>query len=230
MLMATRELKLAAVYSEGKTLSVHDSAADEWLEIPGLLDFTEGDGGRDGRVAGTDSTRPSGVVTNLKAPMVEATFKLVSHASWNLIDDALIEKTTLSWRFDTAGETVNDFAGVTGLTVAIAVDGTCTFVNGSTLTVDDFPIGSCIKAGGTLYPIKDVTVTGSALTAVKVEAVSSAVSATAFTVETPGERVSFRGKVSKAPPREHSLAQQSEREGTLAIQALSVLPEPVRIA
>lgn len=228
--MATRELKLAAVYSEGKTLSVHDSAADEWLEIPGLLDDTISGGERDARSVGTDSTRPSGVVSNLKAPTLEFTFKYVQHASWNLIDDALIEKTALSFRHDTAGETVNDFSGVTGLTVAIAVDGTCTFVNGSSLTVDDFPMGACIKAGGTLYPIKTVTLTGQTLTTVKVEAITSAVSATAFTVETPGERVSFRGKVSKAPPREHALAQQSEREGTLTIQALSVLPKPVRIA
>ena len=228
--MATRELKLAAVYSEGKSLSVHDSAANEWLEIPGLLDDTISAGERDSRSTGTDSTRPHGVVSNLKAPTLEFTFKYVQHASWKIIDDALIAKTPLSFRHDTAGEIVNDFAGVTGLTVAIATDGTCTFVNGSSLTVDDFPMGSCIKAGGTLYPIKNVVLTGQTLTTVKVEPITTAITATAFTVETPAERVSFRGKVASAPPRQHQLAQQSEREGTLTIQALSVLPSPVRIA
>lgn len=227
--MSSRELKLAAVYSEGKSLSVYDTANTEWLDIPGLLDFTESAGERDTRSTGTDSTRPHGVVSNMKAPTVEATFKYVQGAAWDLIDDALVEKTTLSWRFDTEGETVNDFADVTGLTVAIAQDGTCTFVNGSTLTADDFPLGACIKVGSTLYPLKDVTLTGSAVTTVKVEPITSAQSASAFTVVTPAERVSFRGKPASAPPRQHGVAQQSEREGTLTIQAMSILPKPDRI-
>ena len=227
--MATRETKLAAIFSEGKTLEVRDTAADEWLGIPGLLDFTEDAGDRDGRTAGTDSTRPHGVVSNLKAPTVTATFKFVQGAAWDIIDDAMINKTTLAFRLRTAGETVNDFTdGSTPPTVAIAADGACTFANGSNLTVDDFPLGACIKIGSALHPIKSVT-PGSTL-AVKVNAPQSAITAVAFTVETAAERVSFRGKVMSAPPRQHGIAQQSEREGTLMIQSIGVLPKPVREA
>lgn len=228
--MASRELKLAAVYSEGKTLEVYDSANSEWLNLPGLLDFTEEAGEKDSRSAGTDSTRPHGVTSNMKAPTVSATFKYVSDPAWDVVDDALVNGTILDWRFDTAGETVNDFAAAgTAPTVAIAADGTCTFANGSGLTVDDFPLGACIKVGSTLYPIRSVSVSGSTV-AVSVKAISAAVSATAFSTVTSGERVSFRGKPTVSPTRQHGLAQQSEREGTLGIQCLSILPKPVRIA
>lgn len=227
--MSSRELKLAAIYSEGKTLEVRDTANDEWLGIPGLLDFNEDAGDRDGRSTGTDSTRPHGVVSNLKAPTVTATFKFVQGAAWDLIDAALINKTTLSWRLNTAGETVNDFTdGGTAPQVAITTAGVCTFTNGSNLTVDDFPLGSCIKIGSTLHPIRTVSVTGSVV-AVTVNAITTAVTASAFTTETAAERVSFRGKPTVAPPRQHGIAQQSEREGTLTIQALGVLPKPVRV-
>ena len=228
--MTTRQTKLAAVYSEGKSLSVYDPANSEWLDLPGLLDFTESGGERDARSTGTDSTRPHGVVSNLKAPMVEATFKFVSSPHWDVVDNALVNGTSLAWRFDTAGETVNDFAGVSPAPqVAIAATGVCTFTNGDTLTADDFPLGACIKVGSNLHPIRTVAVTGSVV-AVTVNAITSAVSATAFTTVTSGERVSFRGKPTMAPTRQHGVAQQSEREGTLSIQSLSVLPEPVRIA
>lgn len=226
----TRQTKLAAVYSEGKTLTVYDSANSEWLDLPGLLDFTESGGERDSRSTGTDSTRPHGVVSNLKAPTVEATFKYVSHPNWDLVDAALINGTVLAWRFDTAGETINDFAGETPAPqVAIAASGACTFTNGDSLTIDDFPLGGCIKIGSTLYPIKTASVSGSTLT-VAVKAITSAVSAAAFSTETPGERVSFRGKPTIVPTRQHGVAQQAEREGSLMIQSLSVLPDPVRIA
>lgn len=230
--MATRETKIAAIFSEGKSAWVYDESDTEWLQIPGDLDWTEDDGSRDGRSTGTDSTRPHGVASNLKAPTVTISTKFVQAPAWTLIDNALMDKTPLSFRLDTEGETVYSAvaAGVTGMTCAIAQDGTCTFVNGSSLTIDDFPIGACIKIAGTLYPLKSVTTTGQTLDAVKVEAITSAVSAAAFTVETPGERVSFRGKVLSAPTRQHTLAQQSEREGTLVVQSLSVLPKPVRIA
>ena len=87
------------------------------------------------------------------------------------------------------------------------------------------------------YPIFTVPETAAAIatlaasgTGVTVKpAPSTAVSQAATQVETPAERVSFRGKVSMTPTRQHSLAQQSEREGTLTIQCLSVLPKPVRI-
>ena len=228
--MASRELKLAAVYSEGKTLEVYDRANTEWLNLPGLLDFNEEAGEKDSRSTGTDSTRPHGVVSNLKAPTVNATFKYVADPAWDVVDDALVNGTVLDWRFDTAGETVNDFAAAgTAPQVAIAADGTCTFTNGSGLTVDDFPLGGCIKVGSTLYPIKSVSVSGSTVS-VSVSAISSAVSASSFSTVTAGERVSFRGKPTIAPTRQHGLAQQSEREGTLSIQSLSVLPKPVRIA
>lgn len=226
----TRQTKLAAVYSEGKSLSVYDNAQSEWLDLPGLLDFTESGGEKDSRSTGTDSTRPHGVVSNLKAPMVEATFKFVSSPNWDLVDTALVNGTVLSWRFDTAGETINDFADqATAPQVAIAVTGVCTFTNGDNLTADDFPLGGCIKIGSTLYPIKSVSVSG-ATVSVSVKAITSAVSAAVFTTETSGERVSFRGKPTMVPTRQHGVAQQSEREGTLSIQSLSVLPKPVRIA
>lgn len=222
--MATREQALAAVFSEGKTLSVEDpNNAGTWLELPGLLDFTEGDGSRDGRTAGTDSTRPRGVVSNLKAPQVEATFKFVSSPNWDVIDDAFIAKTTLNFRFDTEGETILPQTA-SGVTCAIANTGVCTFV-GYTFAVDDFPLGADVVVSSTHYPIVAV----SAANAVSVKAPSSAVSAAQFAVETPAERVSFRGKVAMAPPRQHTLAQQSEREGTLTIQALGPLPKPARI-
>lgn len=226
----SRQTKLAAVYSEGKSLSVYDTANSEWLDLPGLLDFTESGGEKDSRSTGTDSTRPHGVTSNLKAPMVEATFKFVSSPHWDVVDTALVNDTILAWRFDTAGETVNDFADQSPRPqVAIAANGACTFTNGSALTADDFPLGACIKVGSTLYPIRTVSVSGSTVS-VSVNAITSAVSASDFTTETSGERVSFRGKPTMAPTRQHGVAQQSEREGTLSIQALSVLPKPVRIA
>lgn len=228
--MASREMKIAAIFSEGKTLEVYDRANSEWLNLPGLLDWTEEAGEKDSRSTGTDSTRPHGVTSNMKAPMVRATFKYVSDPAWDFVDDGLVNDTVLDWRFDTAGEVINDFAtAATAPEVAIAADGTCSFTNGSGLTVDDFPLGGVIKVGSTLYPIKSVSLSGSTL-AVKVKAISSAVSATAFSTETAGERVSFRGKPTEVPTRQHGLAQQSEREGTLSIQSLSVLPKPVRIS
>ena len=105
--MATREQKLAAVYSEGKSLSVYDAATSSWTELPGLRDFTEGDGSRDSRSTGTDSTRPHGVVSNMKAPTVEATFLYVASPAWDIIDTAFEEKTNLNFRLDTAGEVVS---------------------------------------------------------------------------------------------------------------------------
>ena len=226
----TRQTKLAAVFSEGKTLSVYDSANSAWLELPGLLDWTESGGEKDARDAGTDSTRPHGVVSNAKAPMVEAPFKFVSHPNWDVVDAAFENGDILSWRFDTAGETVNDFADQSPTPqVAITTGGACTFTNASGLTIDDFPLGSCIKIGSNLHPIVTATVTGSTLT-VTVKAITSAVAATNFSTETPGERVSFRGKPTMVPAKQHGLAQQSEREGTLSIKCLSVLPAPVRIA
>ena len=225
----TRQTKLAAVFSEGKSLSVYDSANSAWLELPGLLDFTESGGEKDARDAGTDSTRPHGVVSNAKAPMVEAPFKFVSHPHWDVVDAAFENGDILSWRFDTAGETVNDFADQSPTPqVSIAANGGCTFTNGSGLTIDDFPLGSCIKIGSNLHPIVSASVTGSTVT-VTVKA-TTAVSATDFSVETPGERVSFRGKPTMVPAKQHSLTQQSEREGTLSIKCLSMLPDPVRIA
>ena len=234
--MATREQALAAIYSEGKTLSVQSGT--DWLDLPGLLDFTEGDGSRDSRSAGTDSTRPTGVVSNLKAPPVEATFKYVPHPNWDVIDDAFINKTTLNFRFDTEGEVV--LARVTGgLEAAVAANtGAVTFdlSAASAPTIDELPLGADLVIGSTHYPIVSVPDTPSGLatlasagTGVVVKAPSAAVSSAACSIETPAERVSFRGKVTMTPTRQHGLAQQSEREGTLTIQCLGVLPKPVRI-
>ena len=226
--MATREQKLAAVYSEGKSLHVYDTASTSWKELPGFMDWTPSGGERDTRSTGTDSTRPHGVVSNMKAPSLECTFKYVRGAVWDVIDSALINKTVLSFRMDTDNEIVLD--GLTAGTdqVAITTAGVCTFT-GRKPTIDEFPIGSDIKVGNTPYGISGVSVTGSAVS-VTVDAPSSAVSASDYTVETPGERVSFRAKVSIAPTRQFTLAQQSEREGSLTLQCLSILPEPVRIA
>ena len=225
--MASREMKLAAVFSEGKSFWVEDPAnAGTFLEIPGFLDWTEGDGSRDGRSTGTDGTRPHGVVSNMKAPTVDCTFLYVSHPNWDILDDALINKTNLSYRMETEGETIVAQTA-SGVTCAIAADGTCTFT-GYTPDIDELPLGCSIKIGSALHPIVSVTGTG-ALT-VKVSAPSSAVAAAQFSVVTPSERVSFRGKPTKVPTREHSIAQQSEREGTLTIQSLGILPKPVRIA
>ena len=222
--MATREQALAAVFSEGKTLSVEDpNSTGTFLELPGLLDITEGDGSRDGRSAGTDSTRPTGVVSNMKAPTVEATFKYVSSPNWDVIDDAFINKTALNFRFDTEGETILPQTA-SGVTCAIAATGACTFA-GYTFAADDFPLGADVVISSTHYPIASVSAAG----AVSVKAPASAVTAAQFSVATPSERVSFRGKVSMTPTRQHGLAQQSEREGTLTIQCVGILPKPVRI-
>ena len=231
--MATREQKLAAVYSEGKTLSVYDATASAWLELPGLLDFTESAGERDGRSTGTDSTRPEGVVSNMKAPTVEATFKYVAHPSWDLVDAAFVNKTVLSFRFDTEGEVVQDFAGVAPAPqAAISAAGACTFTNAPSggLLVDDFPLGGVIRMSSADHPIVTVSGSGDIVSSVAVKAPTAAVSAAAFTTAVSAERVSFRGKVMSAPTRQHGIAQQSEREGSLSIQCMSVLPKPVRIS
>ena len=234
--MATREQALAAVFSEGKTLSVQSGTT--WLELPGLLDFTEGDGSRDGRTAGTDSTRPRGVVTNMKAPTIEATFKYVSSPNWDVIDAAFEDKATLNFRFDTEGEVI--LARVSGgLEAAVAANtGAVTFDLSAAAapTLDELPLGADLVIGSTHYPIVSVPNTAAGLatlasagTGVVVKAPSAAVSSAACSIETPAERVSFRGKISMTPTRQHTLAQQSEREGTLTIQCLAPLPKPVRI-
>ena len=232
--MATKEQALAAVYSEGKSLWVKDpavSGASGWLELPGLLDFSSNAGERGGRTAGTDSTRPRGVTTNMQAPTVEATFKYVSSPNWDVPDSAFSAGTVLNWRMETQGEVVQDFSDLaTGPSVAIALDGTCTFTNNPTggLHIDDFPLGGVIRVGSNDYPIKDVTNSGDTVTAVTAK-VSAAVSAATFVTAVSAERISFRGKVLICPPRQHGIAQQSEREGTLSIQCTRPMSRPVRI-
>ena len=237
--MATREQTLAAVFSEGKTLAVQDPAnASSWLTLPGLMDFTEGDGSRDGRTTGTDSTRPRGVVSNMKAPTVEATFKYVSSPNWDVIDAAFVDKTTLNFRFETEGEVIRA-RQTGGLEAAVAANtGAVTFdVSAAPAPdLDELALGADIVIGTTHYPIVSVPDTAAGLatlanagTGVTVKAPSAAVSSAACSIETPAERVSFRGKISMTPTRQHSLAQQSEREGTLTIQCLGPLPMPQRI-
>ena len=221
--MASREMKLAAVFSEGKSAWVQDGA--NWVELPGFLDWTESGGERDSRSTGTDSTRPHGVVSNPKASTVEMTFKYVAHPSWDVIDDAFNAKTNLNFRMDTDSEII----AAPAAQCAIAADGTCTFTgtDASDLNEDSFPLGSDVVIGGTHYPVLQ-SLASNGTFAVKVKA-TAAVSAADFNVVTPAERVSFRGKVSMTPTRQHTLAQQSEREGTLTVQSLSMLPKPVRI-
>ena len=232
--MASREQALAAVYSEGKSISVQDPATQSWLELPGLLDFTESGGERDGRSAGTDSTRPTGVVSNRKAPTVECTFKYVAHPNWDVIDSAFANKTNLNFRFDTEGEVI--LARQTGgLEAAIAANtGAVTFElsAASAPTIDELPLGADLVIGSTHYPIVSVPDTAAGLatlasagTGVTVKAPSAAVSSAACSIETPAERVSFSGKVLMCPTRQHSVAQQSEREGTLTIQCRSTLAQ-----
>ena len=226
--MATREMTLAAVYSEGKTLQVHDSSAGTWLELPGLLDWTESGGERTGRTAGTDSTRPTGVVSNAQASTVECSFKYVAHPNWDLVDRAWLNKTQLNFRFETAGETI---VGTATQTTGGSVSATGTLTIDSSdfgnFSADDFPLGADVKFGSNAYPILSVA-SPFAATAVKVKA-TAAVSTATFEVATPAERVSFSGKVLMCPTRQHNLAQQSEREGTLTIQCRGMLPAPVRI-
>ena len=227
--MATREQKLAAVYSEGKTLGVEDPAnAGTFTAIPGLMDFTESSGERDTRTTGTDSTRPHGVASNMKASTIEASFLYVEHPTWDIVDNAFINKTNLNFRFETESEIVLAQTA-SGVTCAIAADGTCTFVGGFP-SVDELPLGSAIKIGSALHLINEVTAVSGAVTAVSTKAPASAVSAAQYSVVTPATRVSFRAKVASTPTRQHGLAQQAEREGTLTLQSLSVLPKPTLVA
>ena len=224
--MATNEQALAAVFSEGKTLSVNDSGT--WRDLPGLLDFTESGGERTGRTAGTDSTSPTGVVSNRQAPTVEASFKYVSSPNWDVVDSAFESKATLDFRFETEGEEIVGTA--TTVSGAITTAGALTITGSglASLDADDFPLGADVVIGGTHYPIVSVG-SGAIATAVTVTAPTAAVTAAAMTVVTPAERVSFRGKVLMVPTRQHNIAQQSEREGTLTIQCRKPLPKPVRI-
>ena len=225
--MANNET-LAAIYSEGKTLSVYDRTSSAWLGLPGMMDFTINGGERTGRSAGTDSNRPTGEVGTPQAPTVEVTFKYVSSPNWDLVDNAFVNGTMLDWRLDTVGEVIQDFAAASTAPMAtVSSNGTVSFTAGTPTDIDDFPLGGVIKVGNAVRPIVSVVESGGALT-VKVS--GSAIStAAAVTTGVSGERLSFRGKVLMAPPRQHGIAQQSEREGTLTIQSKSMLPAPTRI-
>lgn len=229
--MATNEQALAAVYSEGKTISVYDSASSAWLDLPGLMDFTESAGERTGRTAGTDSTLPTGVVSNMQAPTVEATFKYVSSPNWDVVDSAFVNKTLLSFRFDTEGETIRESSLSDNRQVVITNSGAVTFATGTgeVPTVDELPLGADIVVGSNHHPIRSVTTSGGVVTAAVVSNPPSTTTTASFAVVTPSERVSFRGKVLMVPTRQHGVAQQSEREGTLTIQCRGILPKPVRI-
>ena len=233
--MATRELKLAAIYSEGKRLEFMSGTS--WTRIPGFLDWTISGAERDSRSTGTDSDRPHGVVSSLKAPTVDCTFNFVPSPVWDTLDAALIDKRVMTFRMTTEGEVIKE--AVAGNTqAAIAATGAVTFElsSASAPTIDELPLGSDIVIGSTHYPIVSVPDTEAGLatlrsagTGVMVSPISSAVSDSDYTIETPSTSVTFRGKVTITPTRQHTLAQQSEREGSLMIQSLSVIPAPVRV-
>ena len=216
------ENALALIASEGKTLEVYDGTNTTWLTLPGLMDWTMGDTSRDTRSVGTDSDRPTGTVSSLKAPVVTSTHKVVASPAWDLISTAFDGKDILNFRMTTHEDIVLPQTE-SGVTCAIAADGTCTFVGG-TPSRDQTPIGSSIKIGNAQYVIASVTTSG-----VKVVAPSAAVAAAQYSVVTAAERIEYRGKIAKTPTREHGIAQQSEREGDLEVQCLYAPGDPVRL-
>ena len=229
-----RQNKLAAILSEGKSLSVQNTAG-AWLEIPGFMDWTISGGEAAGRSTGTDSNRPHGAVGNLQAPTIEATFKVVPSPAWDFIQSALESKDILSWRFETAGETLfqADSTGQAAITGGTGADaGAVTFTDTATPpvkpTLDDLALGAYVTLGTEGFRISSVN-TSTLVTTVD-PAPASAISGAGYSIETPRLRQSFRAKVTQCPETQFGVASAAEKEGTLGLQCISVMRAPVRVS
>ena len=107
----------------------------------------------------------------------------------------------------------------------MSATGTVSFV-GEKPTIDNLALGADIKIGNTHNRIISVNPDSLATT---VDVPGTAVAAASYTIETPALRQKARAKVTQCPATQYGIASQSEKEGTLSLQCISMLPAPERI-
>ena len=214
-----RQVPHMVVGSEGKTLSVLDGST--WIEIPGVNDWNNSGGGRDGRSTTSDSGGPTGLAGAMSAPIREfGAYAVPGHRACEILREAFLANDEVRLREDTPSQTL--VATTTGTTrAAIAATGVVTF-SGTAPTEDDLRLGSRIRIADTDYIIASVNPT--ALTTTVDPAPASSVTAANYSIRTPILRREFAAKVLETPDMHGNISQGGEFMGTLRVQLRGALP------
>ena len=215
-----RQVPHMVVGSEGKTLSVLDGST--WIELPGVNDWNNSGGGREGRSTTSDSGNPTGLAGAISAPSMEfPAYAVPGHQAWEVIRQAYLDNDEVRLREETPSQTL--VAQTSGsVNAAIAATGVVTFTGTPRPTEDDLRLGSRIRVGTTDYIIASVNPETLATTVDPAPA--SAVTGANYSIRTPILRREFAAKVLETPDMHGNITQGGEFMGTLRVQLRGALP------
>lgn len=215
-----RQVPHMVVGSEDKSLSVLDGST--WIELPGVNDWNNSGGGREGRSTTSDSGNPTGLAGAISAPSMEfPAYAVPGHQAWEIIREAYLANDEVRLREETPSQTL--VAQTSGsVNAAIAATGVVTFTGTPRPTEDDLRLGSRIRISTTDYIIASVNPATLATTVDPAPA--TAVSAANYSIRTPILRREFAAKVLETPDMHGNITQGGEFMGTLRVQLRGALP------
>lgn len=215
---------LAGKSGKRSTLEVSSNGSD-YYEIPGIsairIDKPE--------AASTTYRALEGVLTELsEADIGNITIDVISYLpgteSWDIVDTASRDNTSLNWRITTSGETL--LATTTGADKAeiAAATGAVTFAGDKPdFSNNKFLVGHAIKIGTDYHVISSIDITGN-VTSVKVKRPSAAVASAVYSIVMPKYRWSWVGRVATAGGV--SITENAPMASTLTITPNTQLAKP----
>ena len=154
--MATNYRSIAVHASEGKVVSLYDSANSEWIDITGVGGVSPSGGGKTGRSVGGDDNKRVGLASLADVPSIdmEITVSPATRA-WTLLNASYDGDDLLDFRLTTRTRTLlAETSGSNNVSIASAT-GIATFT-GTQPNVNRLLLGAGIVAGTVANPINSV--------------------------------------------------------------------------